>query len=104
MKVQEMSLFELALEVIKIHQGEAEGKTNAEKYVLLDLLAKAMHREGVAPGSYRWGNTFIALNYSKQGTPNVHVYDHFTPSLMALPGWKEYTAKKDIKAAELVEG
>lgn len=104
MDVQEMSLFELALEVIKIHRGENEGATNAQKYVLLDLLARAMHREGVSQGPYRWGNTFIALNYSKQGTPNVHVYDHYTPSLMALPGWKEYSARKGVEASGLVEG
>ena len=104
MNVQEMSLFELALEVIKVHQGEREGKSNADKYVLLDLLAKAMHREKVKPCSYRWGNTFIALSYSKQGTPSVHVYEHTTPSLMSLPGWKEYSARKGVQAAEMVEG
>ncbi|MDL0433975.1 hypothetical protein QPM17_22805 [Marinobacter sp. TBZ242] len=104
MKVQEMSLFELALEVIKIHREEVKGYSNADKFVLLEMLAKGLHAAGVGRGPWRWGNTFIVLNVSKLGTPSAHVYDHYTASLMALPGWKEYTARKDVQAAELVEG
>ncbi len=105
MDVQEMSLFELALEAVKAYERAGHPDFDWDIYwSLLDQLAKQMRDHGVGQGAYRWGNFYVNYRLDKAGSPVVDVYEHRTPSLMSLPGWTEYSARKGVQAAQLVEG
>jgi len=105
MDVQEMSLFELALEAVKQYQGSGAPDFDYGSYcVLLDEVAKQMRAHEMRTGAYRWGNCFLDYRIQKNGNPFVDIYDHKTESLMSLPGWAEYKASKGVEAAELVGG
>ncbi|WP_428398429.1 hypothetical protein [Marinobacter salarius] len=104
MKVQEMSLFELALEAVKVHRGQVEVKSNAGQFVIQEKLAKEMHRHNCEEGNYKWGATYVRFYHTKQGSPCVVIFDYPEMSLMSLPGWKQYSARKSVEASELVEG
>ena len=105
MDVQEMSLFELALEAVKAYQRSGEPSFNlSDFYTLLDELGKQMAAEEMPQGSYRWGNHFVMYRKDKMGSPTIDIYEHKTASLMSLPGWSEYKARKGVDAAELLEG
>lgn len=103
MEVQEMSLFELALEAVKVYQGRSE-ISQSDFVTLLDEVGRQMKAAEMPHGAYRWGDCFLNYRSDKHGSPTVDVYEHKTASLMSLPGWAEYKARKDVQAEELAEG
>jgi hypothetical protein len=105
MDVQEMSLFQLALEAVKLSEKEDQPEFDYTGYMrLLDEVAKGMRDADMQTGDYRWGDRFLRYWTSKQGSPMVVIYEYKTPSLMSLPGWTEYSSRKGVQAAEVVEG
>ncbi|WP_375191245.1 hypothetical protein [Marinobacter sp.] len=102
MDVQEKSLFELALDLIRYHkQSIVPDMPVAE---LERLVAEQMKAEGMTHGDYTWASWVMRFGEDKMGTPWVSVFNRPSESLMSLPGWSQYNAEKAVEAAQLVEG
>lgn len=106
MNVQEMSFWELALEVIdderrmNVLAAEAEelkAKAEPVREALQNQIKKHMERGELEPGRYSWGSEFIIVNehggFSVIPQPN-------SKSVMELPGYREWSEECERRAAE----